>query len=1121
MTVATKAPLRVDADEVRRTLKLLVEPGSTVEMRVILTDGRIMSGYYRDGNALLKDVTPLGGPADVAGFYITLNPVNPALLARAENHLRKKLGKKDSTTSDNDVERRARLLIDLDAKRPSGIASTDREHVAAFYKATTVREALRALGWPEPLLADSGNGCHLVYKIDLPADDGGLVERVLAGLAAKYDDDQIKVDRVVHNASRISKLYGTPVRKGDNTKDRPHRMARILDDPDHLEVVSRELLEKVAAPAPVTTKTHHKNGPASETPEALGAWLTNHGIEFKEPKVDDQGRTIFNLEACPFDASHNGTSVCVGLMPSGAKFFRCHHDGCTGKEWQDFKAVVAPDDKKEQLEAARAELEKILAATETDPGAASEPDALEVLAAIRKRDHAAWARARATLKRNKVPLRDLERALKQVEEEEAERSETYSVESGGIWRAAGDSVQQLTNFTAKILSDLVEDDGAETRRILEIEATLGARTAKFTVPAESFEPMRWPIDRLGSQAVVYPGRSTADHARAAIQLLSGPREENRVFVHCGWREIQDEWFYLHGAGAIGSDGQREDVSVRLNGPLARYLLPDSPEGADLVAAIRASLRMLEVAPDRVSLPCFAAVWRAPLGYCDTTLWLAGKTGGGKSAVAALVQQHWGAGMDGRNLPCDWSWTENALEKAAFLAKDAVLTIDEFVPPDRTHDMARIQQKIERVLRAAGNGSGRGRMKADTTLRPVTPPRGLIVSTGEDVPQNYSLRARLTVVDVRAGDVDFEKLTTAQADAASGLYAQALAAYLHWLAPKYEEIRKTLADQVAGLRGALTGEHRRTPEALANFLIGIDSFTRFAVDSLAMTEEERQDLLSRCRAALAELGHAQQEHQAHAEPAARFLALLGGAVMAGRAYVSKPSESEGIEPDVPYPTPGRWGWRQQEVGRETISVVWRSSGDHVGWIEDDALYLDPEAAYAAAKRFADGGGFGVTLPTLTRRLKERGLLLSSDGDRATVKKIFDGQRRRVLHLSIDALWPSDDGPPAGEPGQPGHNRGTADSCSGKTSNELPRLPRFPEDVRDSYREREERGPTTPALSSEPVETSPTRGKPGQPGQSTLSEHTAAGSSAQGTGAAPGQSYEEPGQSENDTWERGRE
>jgi len=159
-----------------------------------------------------------------------LNPVNPALLARAANRVRP-MTKGDSATSDSDILARRWLPLDLDPKRPSGISSTDDEHEAALARARQIRDALAAAGWPPPIMADSGNGAHLLYAIDEPSNDDGLVKRILEALAVRFDDDLVSIDRSVFNPARIWKLYGTPARKGDSIPDRPHRLARILELP--------------------------------------------------------------------------------------------------------------------------------------------------------------------------------------------------------------------------------------------------------------------------------------------------------------------------------------------------------------------------------------------------------------------------------------------------------------------------------------------------------------------------------------------------------------------------------------------------------------------------------------------------------------------------------------------------------------------------------------------------------------------------------------------------------------------------------------------------------------------------------------------------------------------------
>jgi hypothetical protein len=107
-------------------------------------------------------------------------------------------------------------------------------------------------GWPEPVYADSGNGAHLVYAIDLPNDAASseLVKAVLTALAHLFSDEVVKVDASTSNAARIFKLYGTLACKGDNTADRPHRRAAILSAPEHRAAIAREQLQALTVLLP-------------------------------------------------------------------------------------------------------------------------------------------------------------------------------------------------------------------------------------------------------------------------------------------------------------------------------------------------------------------------------------------------------------------------------------------------------------------------------------------------------------------------------------------------------------------------------------------------------------------------------------------------------------------------------------------------------------------------------------------------------------------------------------------------------------------------------------------------------------------------------------------------------
>lgn len=186
------------------------------------------------------------------GVYFTLNPINPDLLSRRANRVEAVTESDAISAADPDIVRRHWILIDADPVRTSGVSSSDSEKLAALSAVNAVEQSLGLDEWPTPIKADSGNGYHLLYRVDLPNDEAAatLVRNCLRALAAQHDSDAVKIDTVVYNAARICKLYGTISRKGDHTPERPHRFSKILSAPGSIEVVPEELLQKLAAEAP-------------------------------------------------------------------------------------------------------------------------------------------------------------------------------------------------------------------------------------------------------------------------------------------------------------------------------------------------------------------------------------------------------------------------------------------------------------------------------------------------------------------------------------------------------------------------------------------------------------------------------------------------------------------------------------------------------------------------------------------------------------------------------------------------------------------------------------------------------------------------------------------------------
>ncbi len=547
----------------------------------------------------------------------------------------------------------------------------------------------------------------------------------------------------------------------------------------------------------------------------------------------------------------------------------------------------------------------------------------------------------------------------------------------------------LANFTARIAGDHVLDDGEQEHRQFGMEAQLGGRTLAFSVTATEFSRMNWVLNRLGPQAIAYPGQQ--QHARAAIQWLSGKIPQERIFTHLGWREHDGRWVYLHAGGALGADGPVSGLQVQLPSTLQLYKLP-AGNLSERAQSIRASLRCLSLAPDRISFPLLAAVYRAPFGKGDFSMFLAGKTGVFKTALAALAQQHFGLALDPAHLPANFASTANALEVLSFHAKDALLVVDDFAPTGRQGDDG-IENVAERLFRAAGNQQGRNRMIGNGRLHD-RPPRALLLATGEDVPQGHSIRARLLIVEVASGDVHLSTLSECQHSGENGQLAASMAAFLGWIAGRYEELQQSIETRAREIRAQGRGRtvHARLPGVLAELQIGLEMWLEFALEVGAISTEERTELEQRSKRALDELALFQARYHQASDPAVRFIGLLRAALAGGQAHVA---HRHGTAPE----SPGIWGWRRKATDPE-----WVPRGIRIGWVSGNDLFLEPVVSYQVAQALAGAERLPISQQTLHRRLQESGLLASVDAGRqmVQVRRRLDGCPRQVLHLRAQEL-----------------------------------------------------------------------------------------------------------------------
>lgn len=329
----------VRADDIRKTIEILKPNNEPFEVRIISgTGGKPISGYFTDAETLLQkfDSVDLRG----ANVYITLNRINEACMSRIqhERFLQAKV-----TTSDTDITEYSWLFIDVDPVRASGVSSSKEELLAAQKMARQIYLYLQGLGFENPVKALSGNGCHMLYKVYLKntSENRELIQKCLQVLANLFDTEQVKIDTTNYNPARVCKLHGTLAQKGANTKERPHRFSRIFTDDLDVKITEKKYLEKLVAQLPENPQPERRNTYTPENSFDLEDFLSRHGLTYKKRQGDRA--VIYSLDKCPFDDTHVDGDSKIFLYPNGAIAFKCHHNSCAGKKWQDVRQLFEPD----------------------------------------------------------------------------------------------------------------------------------------------------------------------------------------------------------------------------------------------------------------------------------------------------------------------------------------------------------------------------------------------------------------------------------------------------------------------------------------------------------------------------------------------------------------------------------------------------------------------------------------------------------------------------------------------------------------------------------------------------------------------------------------------------------
>jgi hypothetical protein len=571
----------------------------------------------------------------------------------------------------------------------------------------------------------------------------------------------------------------------------------------------------------------------------------------------------------------------------------------------------------------------------------------------------------------------------------------------------------------------------------KIRASMPNREKLITISASEFATMNWPVERLGGDWAIGSGRSIKDNVREAIQLLSGNDgiKSYTKYNHTGWINHNGADYYLHKGGAIGADGvvlpDTNGFIVDLGGALPLYTLPVPPSGSQLVDDVQATLRLCNIGktgrPNArgIAAATIALPWRAVLGACNYSVVYAGGSGGCKTSLGCLALQHFApdhAYDSQTQAPVTWEATVASLEWLAHSAKDTILFIDNFIA-DAAKASAQ-QSKAATILNNQGDMRGRERMGPDMKPLPSLSPRCGLLSTGEDTAARGSAKGRSLLVSVTKGEtnnqnsVDYATLTPLQSDAAAGVYARTMAAYIQHVAARglnsaLDRLKSlTTAYHNRAMREEVHG-HARTPGILADLAAGYRLFLEWAstidpdLDLVAASKQHWKWLTT--------LAPDQDAQQEEADDALRWRSLVHSALTVGRAYIAGP---DGAAPSTHQ---AECGWKSTEWQdkNKQITTHWsHPEAPRIGWFDGETIYLDENETTQIVQQIATSQRNQLSQPaTIKNRLVEKGWLqpgLEMGKTRYTriSSMKLEGARRRVWVLSSKCFWPDDTTSPSG-------------------------------------------------------------------------------------------------------------
>lgn len=546
---------------------------------------------------------------------------------------------------------------------------------------------------------------------------------------------------------------------------------------------------------------------------------------------------------------------------------------------------------------------------------------------------------------------------------------SYCIQHGRLARRRTNDIQILCDFVPILRESVTRDDGEETVTDYIIGGTAADGTPLPDVTVSGVAEliaMRWPMHAWQVWGNIKPIRGAKE---MILDALNSGGQRNRhhrnVYAHTGMRMVEGKLCYLYAGGAIGS----EHVSVEIDKMPGRYTLCD--RGHTQEAAAMAELILIQSLPARIIYPMMAQAYLAPLYSLLETMhippsyvvFLIGSSGTGKSTVAGYVQSHFGEFYE-RCFPASFTDSANSARKKSYIAKDALYTVDDYVPDKDGGKWRGAQDAVANaVISAVADRAGRSVLDAKQDVKDAKPSRCTCIMTGEELPKLTSSREmRLYRIDVEPGEIasDMRELEPLREMQQGGQYQQCMRGYIEALLARWDgmphEIRGRMEEARERVYACTKRRDGRLLDAATFLITGVGLMLDHIMSAGAIEQDGRDLLMVQAEKAICVNIDEQGEAIDAAKPERVWLRTLASLINTRTVtFVDK--------------------------GELTTEETFRTG--MIGYKDGDYYYIDPSAAdEAVAERLRKAGAqLGVGGNTIRKNLARMGFIrcrLRADG-----------------------------------------------------------------------------------------------------------------------------------------------